>query len=1152
MRRSNLLFYRKFARLVALFVELDVKTLRSWASSDRNRRPDLVSPTFVQALALFTRKEESSAHQQIHFADDAYDLAEVEDVLDAFTEFHMNTGGSLAHLKQLAMIEAECVALMPKLIDHLAFITLLIANIVGLSQRKMKSLQHPGHEQAKGHIARGYTVFQVVSAALAGVMEKHVNLLSSEVASHLLAGLTEIFHISLATEMVVPPDTTAQTRQDAHGVPSIYIPEVIAFHWKFTVLTKLIMSSQMQLRVMAVAAMCSDLVSLFRKFSDSSPDCNVSVMHFISDFLSRTGLVSYILGTTCHPEIIAESSNIVGFLVVSGTYTEEHSDKLWHTITTTQDPRVSDALIRMINRIANLFPYQPLMYLLRKMSTLPIEAFSPPMRELCDGILKVAPAPRVAGERSNEKFIPDTTPYEFLIRLMRQSCTFGTTGPVAYPEIQQFAIVKFKDLLNYGPPADCRPRLFLDCLDDLARKSPYTLGSLWALFLMLQRTMPRELHFLVSEHDFTRLLIEELESAITATRNTAFPHIIDGVHNNPRRELIMCLLYHESGTLTNELGMKLWHLLVGPRAACGQDRETGWKILMSATKRPPGVNPFIETCFSDYLPSLQPDCFCLGALEFVRDKVVTLVNDPTSILLDDAESPDRAGLEQLWRIALTALPGTIESHAVHTLVSDVYINSRSIVTFSPYRARKVHLALVGRCLRQLSSAAAYLRAPSNGISNGDDDCMALVATAQEVFEQQLLFTRSLAILREFHCLHQARGQFAAPDLRSLILNSPGDVEGELAELKYQSFDGDSQSTVAPLVIGKSNTAASLLASLREATGFNNFRVYYKGAPFVPQECDLNKSLEQLQICSGIFLVKRESDAGFPAKTRAGASPVEVEILGHFEQMWGYLSMEERYAQEVSASDRIVLRCADSNMAFQIYNFLVKLPADESTLAATMNPNTPYLDVFPLGQPFKCLYAIYALKECIASQRRKSVPSSLQKQLNLPSVPFPKTLLRATDLIVSAINDEDVIAQCSSQSLRIDLLSSLIGCFVSLLKGSSRVRETGFAVLLTVHPLDPFLPADAAEFLNQRLLDRLLALLTATLSTDKPNAFPSVISLCLESILEACSFSEAFMSAYCADERGSRLLELMLVKDSRLEVRRGTAVVIMEKVKGNLV
>lgn len=904
------MFYHKFSRLVALFVELDVKTLQLWATSDQNQGPDIISPLFVQALALFTRKDEPSAHQQIHYPDDAYDLAEVEDVLDAFTEFHTNPGGSLVHLEQLAMIEAQSVALMPKLIDHLAFITLLSANIIGLSHRKLKGMQHPGRVQAKDHIFRGYTIFQMVSAALAGVTEKHVNLLSSETASNLLVGLTEIFHISLATDEVVPPDMTVQTRHDAHGVPSRYIPEVLALHWKFTVLTKLIMSSQMQLRVMAVAAMCSDLVGLYRKFSDTSPDSNVSVMRFISDFLSRTGLVSYIIGTTCHPEIIAESSNIVGFLVVSGTYTEEHSDKLWHTITTTQDPRVSDALIRMINRIANLFPYQGLMYLLGKLSTVPIEAFSLPMRELCDGILKVAPAPRVAGERNNEKIVPDTTPYEFLIRLMRKSCTFGNSGPIAYPDIQQFAIVKFKDLLTYGPPADCRHRLFVDCLDDLTLKSPYTLGSLWALSLMLQRTMPRELRLLVLQHDFTRLLVEELESAISATRNTAFPQVIDGLHNNPRRELIMCLLYHEPGTLMNELGEKLWHLLVGPQAACNQDRETGWKILMSATKRPPAVNPFIETCFSKYLPLLQPDCFCLGALEFVRDKVVTLVNDPTSILLDDADSPDCAGLEQLWRIALTALPGTIESHAVHTLVSDVYINSRSIITFSPYRARKVHLALVNRCLRQLSSAATFLRASSNGISNGGDDCMALVATSHEALEQQLLFTRSLAVVREFHTLHQAKGQFAAPDLRTLILDSPGDVEGELAELKYQSFDDDSQSIVAPLVIGKNNTAASLLASLREATGFGNFRVYYKGAPFVPQECDINKSLEELQICDGIFLVKRESDAGSPAKIRVGASPVEVEILGHFEQMWGYLSMEEQYAQEVSASDPIVLRFAD--------------------------------------------------------------------------------------------------------------------------------------------------------------------------------------------------------------------------------------------------
>ncbi len=140
------------------------------------------------------------------------------------------------------------------------------------------------------------------------------------------------------------------------------------------------------------------------------------------------------------------------------------------------------------------------------------------------------------------------------------------------------------------------------------------------------------------------------------------------------------------------------------------------------------------------------------------------------------------------------------------------------------------LALVDRCLSQLSSAAAKLKADNDGIASGDEDSMVIVPTEQQVRQQELLFIRSLAVLREFHRLHQAKSHFSAPDLRSLILDSPNDVDGESAELKYQSFDGDQQTDVKPLNIGKRNTAASLLASLREVTGFANYRIYYRGRP----------------------------------------------------------------------------------------------------------------------------------------------------------------------------------------------------------------------------------------------------------------------------------------------------------------------------------
>ncbi|KAK3937263.1 ubiquitin carboxyl-terminal hydrolase 34, partial [Diplogelasinospora grovesii] len=1106
IRQAIFNFFRAFAKLTAFFVEFDVKALRQRSTTELSRLPDLVSPFYVLALGSLTRREEVTFHTaQVNNVEEEWSYAmEMILILDEFQGFHTNHSGTLAYIKQLAQTEAELVSRFPKLTDYLGHICVLVNNMMHQCYRKAQGGHQHVADQAKANISRGYALFKAMSAALSAITEKHINHLSYDGASSLILALTDIYQICLATDRVVPLDVIKEHRQKHKPVPPQQLPEAMAYHWRFTEFRKLIMSSQMQLRVMAVTVMCNDLVAFYRKYSDAADEPSPLFLEYMAEFLLDTGLVAYILGPTCHPEITIESSNIVGFLVVSRTYEKAHTDALWQTVTSTQDPRVSDALIRMTTRTTNLHTHEQLVYFCEKLNTIPIEAFSSTMRDFCDQVYR-----HMLTKFGFEKPMPESAPYELAIRLIRQSSTYGSQSAIAYPDIQQFAIQKFRDLLGSPMTTETRRNIYADCLSDIAQKSPTVLGSLWVLFLMIRPAAGRELRTLNSDHNLTELLVDELEAAIPKARSAGFPAIISGPHNTPRKELIAFLLNHDPSTITKDLGSKLWHLLVGGGAACREDRDVAWQLLNNSLKRASGNTAFISTCFSEYLPTLSPDCFCPGALDFVREGVLPQVNNDTSIFLDDEDTANRAGIEQLWRMVLNAPEGTIERQAIQTLVNDVYVNSRSILSYPHYRALKVHLALVDRCLKQLSSAAAKLKGSSNGTKNGEDECMDIVATEMQVHEQELLFIRSLFVLSEFHRLHQAQAHFSAPDLRSLILDSPKGIEGDSAELKYQSFDGDKQTDVKPLSIGKRNTAASLLASLRDATGFSNYRVYYRGRQLVPLESELSRPLEELQIQNGILLVKREAEVeNLPTRIRPGASQLEMEILGHFEELWDYLTMHEKLAQEM-------------------YSFLVRLPADENMLGAIDNPNTPNRDIFPVGQPFKSLYAIHTLREYLRLKRRMSAVARPENQADASNDNISAALLRAMSLVVSAILDQDVIAQCPSQELQIGLSSSLVDCFVCLLK-------------------DPLLPASAVEFLDTPLLDRLLSIISSMQLANTPNSTTKNLNLCLQSIFEPCLISSVFMSAFCGHDRIPALLEDLLLNDERLEVRQQTAVLILEK------
>jgi ubiquitin carboxyl-terminal hydrolase 34 len=951
LRQDIFAFYRSFAQLTAFFVEFDLRTLRNPSYVDQQRLQMLASPNYLAALGALTRREEVAWHaSHMRSGEEEWSYAaEIAAVLDTFQNFPAAQGGSLANVRQLAMAELRLVSRSPKLVtDHLGNLCLVAGNVLKYG---FPRAHYPGQEVtelARRSISRMYPFFTSISAMLSDMVDKSLNQLTSEGAGNLIEGLTEIYQTCLATSGTVPPEIISQHLQSHPLLVPHHVPEAMAYHWRFAHFVRLIRSGQMQLRVMAVSTMCSDLVALYRKHAEAAGDETTAVLlRYISDFLLSTGLVNYILGPTCHPEITSESSNIIGFLVVSNTYSRAHTDTLWQTVTSTQDPRVSDALIRMIGRIANLFSQESLLYFFEKLNTVPVEVFGSSTREFCDQVVKQTLS------RFPECLLTSSAPFDLCIRLIRQSSGFGSHSPVAYPDIQQFAIQKLDSLLIHGPDQERRWNIYRDCLSDLGTRSTSTIGSLWVLKLATRFYNLRDLHELTSEHDLTRLLVDELAAAAPAAKAAGFPAVISGPQNVPRKDLISTLIFHEPASFAKDLGRRLWDLLVGVDAACQEDRDAAWQILTVAMKRSQGENPFASTCFAEYLPTLNPGLFCQGTLDFVREGVMPLVNDPTSIVLDDDENPNHSGIEMLWRIALTAPTGTVERGAIQALARDVYIESRSIQSFSHYRARKVHLGLVGRCLRQLSSAALRLKAFANGTASGDDGSMVIVPTDHQVHEQELLFIRSLAVLREFHHLHQARPEFSAPDMRSLVLESPKDVEGESAELKYQSFDGDTQTMVMPLNIGKRNTAASLLASLREATGFESYRIYYRGRPFVPQESDICKSLEDLQIHNGIILVKREPEAPASPRVPQGASPVEIEILSHFDQLWEYLSMDEKLAREVRVPVPFLLtKTAALTAAFADIRLLGQAPCGREGAGSHRQPFVSLQHHLPSGSAFQ--------------------------------------------------------------------------------------------------------------------------------------------------------------------------------------------------------
>ncbi|KAI0840468.1 hypothetical protein F5Y06DRAFT_262834 [Hypoxylon sp. FL0890] len=1095
----------QIARLTGFLLAVDCRTL-VYVMNKEDSDFDLISPGFLRLFGNITIKDDNCLSNGYAYPNNSA-VSESLEVLQASSD------GLHIQLKRFTELLRTNLTRSPKkVMDNFVGVCWLMDCILRESYRKQL---YPGTyspaalDRSRKNIGYGLEFFAAVADAMDDVIEKSTNNLSSDTAMGLLTTLPGILKYTL---LAGGPQATKLIQDHRENHPNIlerFTVDAIPFEWKMRILCKLVRSRQMQLRVTGATTLCEDLVLHWRTYvehqegGDDNP--HLVYLRYLSGCLVDTKIVDYLLGPTCHPEITQASFNIVGFLAVTKTYTTAQTDLLWQTLTSTQDPRISDAIVRMMLKVVGLLDVESLCYMCEKFYGLPIEAFSSCMRDLFEHVTK-----QIQDKMMPYHLLP-IAPYKICVRLLQESSIYGSQGTVAYPEIHQFALAKLGTLLHSGPDQAGRQSIWMDCVHDIAAKSPTTSGSLQVLSTLMGNTPT--LQMLITEHDLTRLLVDELESTIANARVVGFSPVYANPIGHARRRIISSIIVNHGSTVDSELGQRLWDLLVGSGAACQDDRKAAWDDLNMALKRTRLNNPFLNACLREYLPKLPPTCYCGGALAFVREAIIPLANETNGIVLDDEDSTKAAGLELLWQMILTAPDHTIEETAISTLVDDIYVDSESITSYPLHRARRVHFALVQRCMQQLKCAAQKLKGFGDATSNGDGQLTVAVTTDEQRKEQELQFTRSLQVLIALLKALQTRPRFAAPDLRSLMLQAPSPVDGDSADLKYQSFDGNDGSDIKSLDIGLKNTAASLLASLREATGFDNYRLYYRGQSLAPSESAICKSIEELDIRNGLILVKKESGVATPPRRiKPGASPLDIEILSHFRDLWEYLSMEEKLARE-------------------IYHFLVSLPADGSILTAFENPATSYRDVFPIGQPFKSLYALHALREYLSTRRLKNnvmQGSSQDCEIQEKTANDQQdALAKAISLIVAAVCDPEVVERGSSEGLQLKLSLELVDNFVQLLKETT---DAGAVV----------------QFLNPELQQRLSEMLADAAAVQTNQVSIELINRSFEALLESCAKSDAFWKGFRDQTGVQKVVQSLLLDEPRSIVRRNIARLITAK------
>ncbi|KAI9815552.1 MAG: hypothetical protein M1827_002686 [Pycnora praestabilis] len=1082
--------FKVYARLTCRFVRIDIQILESLASRE-GRGP--ISNRYLTVLSWMTKVDDSSLWALLF---KTYNQEPIKIVARIAQSFAAKPVKGLYHLSRYATLLFQNIWHYPRLSSSIWSPINTVKNLADIARDKFENETEeegrPRNEIWQDMPRNALVFFRSIDVELQGGVGKLPSALSVDFSKELIHHLSKLLHYIAEADSALAQHMFEDIAIDCKGAGPEDFADLLENSWKFALLKKFITEGRMELRVQGVETMQQDLVGAWTTYAKSNEaGINHPVMQYLAKFIQQNKLVEYIVGVESHPQLIGRSANIVGFLVITLKFTSVEADAIWHTVSTSPDPRVVAAILTMLTNILPMTHYSSLIYLCTKLNELPLHAFDSKVMDFGHSLL--GHIVKKFGDLRPEENLR-TPPYELCIRLIRQAAAATEHSSSGNNAVYHFAIQELAQLMSLGPSEEDRKGIYHECIRDIAEKTPNATGSICAINALLVQEPSRDARLLTEEFDLTRLVARELAHTVQTERTKSEVAQVRGSVISARLDILQHIILNKPETITKELGDSLWDSLFGKDALSDQDRNMAWAMLHKVTGICQFRNAFIDQCIAVYLPHLRPLYFTAGLLSFVQQAIHYQTRLIPPRLAGEHEIIEIPGAEDLWRIILVAPSQTIETRATQLLV-DFYLDAHLIRKAPPSAIEVTHVALVERCVQQVTTAALKLKAFTDGTMSGEDESMVIVASDDEVRAQELRFNRSLLFLKEIIYGMRSRPQYSppprkAPDLPQRIVQ----LKGELIRLRYQVFTGSTQTTIQDLDVGDLETVQELSERVTRLTGFSKFTAITGG-----QILDLNKApaqtLREIKIASkGLLMVKKVHGAHEAQKTEfeEGLSVVEIEILKYFDNLYDLLGMEER-------------------LACEIYAFLINFPPQEKVRIVVRAAKSPASDVFPSCQPYKALYSINTLRTCLKEQLLKGIADE-------------QFISRGVNLLIGALTSTDMFEGVSDERLKLSLATRLVDCLLVFLKEpvSSETSATYFV--------------DGPKLVN-RLLSVLKSAKKASLSSDSS---VSLTCQCFSTIIEASLHSDSIWADFSHRLDLPDLLRDLLLQDGRPELRKGVA------------
>ena len=831
------------------------------------------------------------------------------------------------------------------------------------------------------------------------VTEKQTAAVNAELAQLFIDALSNTWRFLMMVDHEQLTQALEPWREIAPQASSLEFAEIQRYSVQLTAYRRLLGKGRLEIRVLGAFKMGQALLDLYNFSADPDNEMNQRIRQSTADWVINEKALEQIVSIDSHPSVVCQSTNIMGFLTSTHTWTTSMTDAVFDTICASQDPRMTSAILDTLASAMNFAHLEILKGLCVHAYGLPMDVISYVIlsfiQHLTALIFSKDEAPELLAQSLG-----------FLVRLLRY-LSIGSKGMGDEESpLKRFAEDMLSRLSASSPSESVKQKICEDCVKDMESMPPTAAASASALDAVLcGERGPRLIDYVVEQLDAATALSDCLVAHINTTRSHSSDSEVNSSFRTLLKLLINLMAYRPHLHLSQDKEARLWQHLVGTDSVSEVYRNEAWHLLSRLCTESVTIHPFVERCIQEYLSEIDPDSFTAGLVEFIQAAISYRMRVHDEIYRQPLTQVPLA--EHLWDIIDRCKSEKVASFAASALC-DFHVTTDFAKTTPLPEIVKCHESFVDHSVTELEKSGQTIRAVSNESQPLDRDAA------------YLSFRRTIDCLQKFLGLVPREPRFwvkhqGCDNVRLELFPEP--METDSITLKYQAFPPGG--TIEDLTISSSASLHQFYEALQRKTRFAEFRTIGGG-----RDVELKGITNQLVKSvadKGLFIVKNQ----YPEQFLQVSSP---KI--HLNTTAGravFLNLERLYD----------LLSLPNNQSYLIFELLREFAPYSYTSNLLRSRDTNVSSIFNTEEKYKTLYTLHCVLKIL------SAPASPVAQDSDPlQIICQKIFIALEDVSTASLSLGEPAEEAVTEAYLTCLLQCLKTCRHTETRPFSVARGTG--------------------------------------------------------------------------------------------------------------